>query len=76
MPFWPRIVSTLFITAFTCRPSDSTVFEDAGIEPKNVATLALPVRLSNRPDRFYNHTYIKLHPVSTKVIKHKNSDIA
>jgi hypothetical protein len=24
-----------------CRPSDSTVSEDAGIEPKTVATLAL-----------------------------------
>jgi hypothetical protein len=26
---------------FICRPSDSTVSEDAGIEPRTVATLAL-----------------------------------
>jgi hypothetical protein len=30
-----------------CRPADSTVSEDAGIEPRNVATLALAVRRSN-----------------------------
>ncbi len=29
-----------------CHPSDSTVSEDAGIEPRNVATLALAVRRS------------------------------
>ncbi len=29
---------------FICRPSDSTVSEDAGIEPRAVATLALTVR--------------------------------
>ncbi len=31
---------------FNCRPSDSTVSEDAGIESKNVATSALAVRRS------------------------------
>jgi hypothetical protein len=31
---------------FICRPSDSTVSEDAGIEPRTVATLALAVRRS------------------------------
>ncbi len=30
-----------------CRPSDSTVSEDAGIEPRTVATLALTARCSN-----------------------------
>ncbi len=30
-----------------CRPSDSTVSEDAGIEPRTVATFALAVRRSN-----------------------------
>jgi hypothetical protein len=32
---------------FICRPSDSTVSEDAGIEPRTVATTALAVRGSN-----------------------------
>jgi hypothetical protein len=32
---------------FICRPSDSTVSEDAGIEPRKVATTALAVRRSN-----------------------------
>ncbi len=32
---------------FICRPSDSTVSEDAGIEPRTVATSALAVRRSN-----------------------------
>ncbi len=36
---------------FICRPSDSTVPEDAGIEPTIVATTALAVRRSNRSAR-------------------------
>jgi hypothetical protein len=32
---------------FICRPSDSTVLEDAGFEPWTDATLALTVRRSN-----------------------------
>ncbi len=32
---------------FFCRPSDSTVSEDAGIEPRTVATSALAERRSN-----------------------------
>ena len=32
---------------FICRPSDSTVSEDAGIEPRTVATSAMAVRRSN-----------------------------
>jgi hypothetical protein len=32
---------------FICRPSDSTVSEDAGIETRTVATTALAVRHSN-----------------------------
>jgi hypothetical protein len=36
---------------FFCRPSDSTVSEDAGIEPRTVATLALTVEsLATRVD--------------------------
>jgi hypothetical protein len=33
--------------SFICRPSDSTVSEDAGIEPRTVATTVLAVRSSN-----------------------------
>jgi hypothetical protein len=33
---------------FICRPSDSTVSEDAGIEPRTVATSALAVRRFNQ----------------------------
>jgi hypothetical protein len=36
---------------FICRPSDSTVSEDAWIEPRTVATLALSVRRSNHSAR-------------------------
>ncbi len=36
---------------FICRPSDSTVSEDAGIEPRTVATFALAVRRSNQAAR-------------------------
>jgi hypothetical protein len=32
---------------FNCRPSLSTVSEDAGIEPRSVASTALAVRRSN-----------------------------
>jgi hypothetical protein len=38
---------------FICRPSDSTVLKDAGIEPRTVAALALAVRRSNHPARFH-----------------------
>jgi hypothetical protein len=37
---------------FICRPSDSTVSEDAGIEPRTVAASALAVRHSNQSARF------------------------
>ncbi len=36
---------------FICRPSDSTVSEDAGIEPRTVATTALAVGRSNHSAR-------------------------
>jgi hypothetical protein len=44
--FWGGFYCTLFSTAI-CRPSDSTVPMDAGIEPRTVATGALAVRCSN-----------------------------
>ncbi len=36
-----------YSTLLLCRPSDSTVSEDTGIEPRTVATLVLAVRRSN-----------------------------
>jgi hypothetical protein len=36
---------------FICRPSDYTVSDDAGIEPRTVATLALTARRSNHSVR-------------------------
>jgi len=38
---------------FICRPSDFTVSEDARIEPRTVATLALTARRSNHLARSY-----------------------
>ena len=38
------------------RPSDSTVSEDAGIECRTVATLALTARRSNHWARFHKKT--------------------
>jgi hypothetical protein len=45
--FW--IFSCMYFIqhCFICRPSDSTVSEDAGIEPRTVATSALAVRRSS-----------------------------
>ncbi len=40
---------------FICRPSDSTVPTDAGIEPRTVATGALAVRRSNHQARSHPH---------------------
>ncbi len=51
--FFPPIISRgiffmYFIQqCFICRPSDSTVSENSGIEPRTVATLTLAVRRSN-----------------------------
>jgi hypothetical protein len=41
---------------FICRPSDSTVPTDAGIEPRTVATSALAVRRSNALTFTISHT--------------------
>jgi hypothetical protein len=41
---------------FVCRPSDSTVSEDAGIETRTVATSALAVRRSNHSARSHPHS--------------------
>jgi hypothetical protein len=41
---------------FICRPSDSTVSEDAEIEPRTVATLELAVRRFNLSARSHPHS--------------------
>jgi hypothetical protein len=48
LQFFIFIFSSYYIQHyFICRPSDSTVPTDAGIEPRTVATGALAVRRSN-----------------------------
>jgi hypothetical protein len=47
---------------FICSPSDSTVSEDAGIEPRTVETLALAVR---RPDSQLDFIYCIILPSQT-----------
>jgi hypothetical protein len=50
----PMIFYALYSThCFICRPSDSTVSEDAGIEPRTVATSAWAVRHSNHSAGWY-----------------------
>ncbi len=50
---------------FICRPSDTTVSEDAGIEPRTIATTALPVRRSNHSARSHPHS-TRSHPHSAR----------
>ncbi len=40
---------------FICRPSDSTVSEDAGIDPRTVATMALTAGRPNHSARSHLH---------------------
>jgi hypothetical protein len=46
---------------FICRPSDYTVSEDAGIEPRTVATLALTARRSNYLARYHPMGNVSLY---------------
>jgi hypothetical protein len=48
-----------------CRPSDSTVSEDAGIEPRTVATLTLTARRSNNSARSRTKS-ARSHPNSAR----------
>ncbi len=50
---------------FICRPSDSTVSEDAWIEPRAAVTTALAVRRSNRSARSHPHS-ARSHPHSAR----------
>ncbi len=62
---------------FICRPSDSTVLEDAGMEPRTVATSALAVRRSNHSARSYPesasfiHYSARSHPQTRLDLIHK-----
>jgi hypothetical protein len=51
---------------FIFRPSDSTVSEDAGIEPWTVETLALTARYSNNSARSHPLDYLKLSNFSSE----------
>ncbi len=48
--FWGFFKMYFLQHCFICRPSYSTVSEDAGIEPRSVSTLALAVRRSNHSE--------------------------
>jgi hypothetical protein len=62
----------LYSTLLHLPPSDTTVSEDAGIEPRTVATLALAVRRSNhsarsRPQSARSHPQsARSHPQTTR----------
>jgi hypothetical protein len=51
---------------FICRPSDPSVSEDAGIEPRTDAITALAVRLSNHAAR--SHPRARSHPQKLDLI--------
>ncbi len=53
---------------FICRPLDSTVSEEAGNEPRTIATLALTASRSNHYARSHPHS-AKSHPQMSKDFK-------
>jgi hypothetical protein len=57
-----------------CRPSDSTVWKDAGIEPRTVATTALAVRRSNHSARSHPPTRLDLIHIRRDLI-HSRLDL-
>ncbi len=54
-----------------CRPSDSSVLDDAGIEPRTVSTLALPVRCSNHSACCYKFHQVKIYSVFKQVLSYR-----
>ncbi len=54
---------------FICHPSDSTVSEDDGIEPRTVATLVWTVRRSNHSAKSHPHS-VRSHPDSARSHPH------
>ncbi len=65
---------------FICSPSDSTVSEDAGIEPSAVVTFTLAVRHSNHSGRshalfqYFVNSYSNFLPVFSKPNIHGLAD--
>ncbi len=47
---------SFYVHCFFCRPQDSSVSEDAEIEPRTVPTLALTSRRSNHSARSHQHS--------------------
>ncbi len=58
--FWFFILMYVIQHCFIYRPSDSTVSEDAEIETRTVATLALTARRSNNLARSHPRTRLNL----------------
>ncbi len=56
---------------FICRPSDSTVPRDAGIEPRTVATGALTVRRSNHYRLHLIRNQARSHPHQARSHPHQ-----
>jgi hypothetical protein len=63
----------MFYVLFICRPSDSTVSQDAGMEPRTVATSALADRRSNHSASSHPHS-ARSHPHSAIDIIHTRLD--
>ncbi len=65
--FWGFSSSFMYVIqhCFICGPSDSTMSEDAGIEPRTVATLALRARRSNYLGQPYAKVDLISKPEST-----------
>ncbi len=53
---------------FICRPLDSTVSEDAGIEPRTIATSALAVRRSNQSARSHPLLFAGINSLCTVAV--------
>jgi hypothetical protein len=64
--FW--IFYVLYSTLLHLRPSDSTVSEDAGIEPRTVATSGFAVRRFNHLARSHPHFNIVLFLQSVNIL--------
>ncbi len=58
-----------FVHCFFCRPSDSTMSVDAGIERRTVVTYALTSRRSNHSSRSHPHS-ARSHPRSARSHPH------
>jgi hypothetical protein len=67
--FWLYLFMYVIQHYFICRPSDSTETEDAGIEPRIVATLALTVKRSYHSARSHPlFGYTRLYLITETVL--------